>query len=90
MTLIVTDSFGRRASASAPVTINATTLLNGALNPQTFDCENPAKGEQPDRADCVKTYGFGILDVNSRGKVTDCFQISQAGPARTRRQSTRG
>jgi hypothetical protein len=83
VTLTVTDTFGRHASATAPVTITGRTLLNAVNDPRTFDCENPAKGEQPSRADCIKTYGFGILDVNSRGKLDDCFVMSQSRPSPT-------
>lgn len=83
VTLTVTDTFGRRASATAPVTITGRTLLNAVNDPRTFDCENPAKGQQPSRADCIKTFGFGILDVNSRGKLDDCFHVTQSRPAPT-------
>ena len=41
--LTVTDSRGLRASVSSPVTIPTASLLKGANDPRTFDCENPAR-----------------------------------------------
>jgi uncharacterized delta-60 repeat protein len=51
-------------------------VIKPAIGKGIFDCENPAAGNQPSRADCVKSYGFGLLDVGSRGGVNDCFEIS--------------
>ncbi len=81
--LTVTDSLGHRSSLNTRVVISGVPLLNATLDPQTFDCENPGKGEQPSRSDCIKTYGFGILDVNSRGRLDDCFEVSQSRPSPT-------
>ena len=74
--LTVTDS--KRVAATAFVSLTIKKLRVKVAGKGVFDCENPAKGNQPDRADCVKTYGFGILQVGSRGATDDCFEIGQS------------
>jgi len=74
--LTVTDSRGLSASTLSALTVKSVRLRLKSKG--VFDCENPAKGNQPDRADCVKTYGFGILQVGSRGAADDCFEIGQS------------
>ena len=75
--LTVRDSAGRTSTTARFVPI--TKLKIGPhSDAQTFACENPAKGEQPSTADCVKSFGFSILDVNSRGGPNDCFNVIHA------------
>ncbi len=45
-----------------------------------FDCENPAKGDQPSTADCAKSFGTAFLDINSHGGPSDCFDIHNVNP----------
>jgi hypothetical protein len=75
LALTVTDSFGLQATTSSQLTVTAAESVPRLRDPYVFDCENPAAGLQPDTKDCVKSFGFGIVDVNSRGRPDDCFQI---------------
>jgi hypothetical protein len=72
--LQVTDQAGQISRVEQQVT---TTQAARTPPPRvtTFDCENPGANNQPDSADCVKSFGFGVVDVNSRGAAGDCFQI---------------
>jgi uncharacterized delta-60 repeat protein len=76
--LTVTTNLGVKASNVVYVTGSK---LNSKINPAifkqppVFDCENPAAGNQANSPNCVKTFGFGILDVNSRGP-GDCFELA--------------
>jgi hypothetical protein len=73
----VTDSAGNVATSTMTVRVSAREATNAsALIGNVVDCENPGANNQPDRADCVKTYSFGIIEVNSRGRPTDCFTIT--------------
>ena len=79
--LIVTSNLGFKASSTAYVTgakfksgFNST-LTATLLKQRPFSCENPAAGNQANSANCVKSFGFGILDVNSRGS-GDCFELA--------------
>ena len=76
--LTVTDSSGQKGSATSALSVPQLPIAGHIKTLQlgTFDCENPAAGEQPSTADCVKSFGFGILDVNSRGGPADCFQVT--------------
>jgi uncharacterized delta-60 repeat protein len=76
--LTVTTSSGAKASN---VVFLTGSKLKTAPNPfvlkqQVFDCENPAAGNQSSSANCVKSYGFGILEVSSRGAADECFEIA--------------
>jgi uncharacterized delta-60 repeat protein len=76
-TLTVTDSSGARASTDQrfrPV------HRLGVKSSTAFDCENPAKGNQPSTADCAKSFGTDFLDINSRGGPGDCFEIQDVKP----------
>lgn len=73
----VTDSAGMVATSATTVHVSAREATNaGALTGNVVDCENPGANNQPDRADCVKTFVFGIIEVNSRGAAGDCFKIT--------------
>jgi len=74
--LRVTDSAGRVATATQRVLVPASAVsrVGGRLG-TVADCENPGGDNQPDRADCVKTFAFGLVQVNSRGKPEDCFTL---------------
>ena len=72
--LKVIDSLGQTA-----VTHRSVFVTNGMVNKAlqaAYDCENPGGSEQASTADCVKTFGWGIIDINSRGGPSDCFQIT--------------
>jgi uncharacterized delta-60 repeat protein len=73
--LIVTDSSGATASTQRFIPIHKL-KIKPTSGDGVFDCENPAHGNQASTADCVKSYGFGILDVNSRGGANDCFHVT--------------
>ncbi len=74
VTLTVLDSLGRRSSSQRFVPVTKLGVKHTKGN-GVFDCENPAAGNQPDRADCVKSFGAGLLDINSRGAADNCFDI---------------
>ena len=75
--LQVTDGNGVVSTYRQTVLVTAA-MVNRALGAaSTFDCENPAGGgDQPSTADCVKTFAWSIIDVNSRGRSDDCFTIT--------------
>jgi uncharacterized delta-60 repeat protein len=76
--MTVTTNLGLKASNVAYVTgSKLKDKINPAIfkQPPAFDCENPAAGNQANSPNCVKTFGFGILDVNSRG-AGDCFELA--------------
>jgi hypothetical protein len=75
VTLTVTDTLGVTATTTTPLTVAAAQTVPKLKDPYVFDCENPAAGAQADRPGCVKSFGFGIVDVNSRGRPEDCFQL---------------
>jgi hypothetical protein len=73
----VTDSTGHVGTATTTVNVKANEATNaGKLVGNVVDCENPGANNAPDRADCVKTFAFGIIEVNSRGEAADCFRIT--------------
>lgn len=71
----VTDSLGRVSSLQQRINVSRTMVNGGPGSQPVFDCENPAAGNQPDRADCVKTFGWSLIDLNSRGAADACFTI---------------
>jgi hypothetical protein len=75
--LQVTDSAGAVSTYRQTVLVTAS-MVNRAISARnTFDCENPAGGgDEPSTADCIKTFAWSILDVNSRGGTDDCFKIT--------------
>jgi uncharacterized delta-60 repeat protein len=76
--MTVTTNLGVKASNVAYVTgSKLKSKVNPVIfkQPPVFDCENPAAGNQSNSPNCVKTFGFGILDVNSRGS-GDCFELA--------------
>jgi uncharacterized delta-60 repeat protein len=86
MNLIVTTNSGATSSNVAYVSAARLQKLGAPvlLGQQVFDCENPAAGNQSSSANCVKSFGFGILDVASRGAANECFEIApvaQSGKA---------
>ena len=71
--LRVVDSLGRVATSLQTITVAQAVEKLNALQASVFNCENPGANNQPDRADCVKTFGFGIVTINGRGGPNDCF-----------------
>lgn len=72
----ITDTLGRQATATQRFTVardqaNPASPKSGPV----YDCENPGGDNQPDRTDCVKTFGFSVVSVNSKGGPQDCFRI---------------
>ena len=82
--LTVTDSNGQKSSVTQDLPVPHLTNHPKTLEFRTFDCENPAAGEQPSTKDCVKSFGFGIVDVNSRGRTSDCFTLTPDNPINTK------
>lgn len=80
VSLTVYDSAGSSATTTESVLARAASARIVSVSRTFFDCENPAAGNQPDRADCVKTIFLGILEIASRGKPEDCFQIAARFP----------
>jgi hypothetical protein len=73
--LTITDSIGQQATKVSPLTVGTTDIVPKLKDPYIFACVDPPEGQQADRPGCVKSFGFGIVDVNSRGGATDCFEI---------------
>lgn len=72
--LTVTDSSGATATTQRFIPITKL-KIKPPKGDGVFDCENPAQRNQASTKDCVKSFGFLILDVNSRGGPNDCFSI---------------
>lgn len=81
VSLTVTTNTGLKATNVAYVTGSKLTgklssnKLQVLLKQAPFSCENPAAGNTANSPNCVKSFGFGILDVNSRGS-GDCFELA--------------
>ena len=73
--LQVTDAAGQVGRTTMKVHIDKA-HAGTVGNTPVFDCENPGANNQPDRADCVKSFGFGLVDANSRGQAGDCFHLT--------------
>ena len=75
----MTDSLGRTSTTKQTVLVPSA-LINRVGRPVST-CERPASGNrgggenQSDSKDCVKTFSFGIVEVNSRGTSDQCFQV---------------
>ena len=71
--LEVVDSAGRADTVAKPLAISRNQVTRST--PGVYACEQPLGGQQGDTPGCVKTFAFGIVDVNSRGAADQCFQI---------------
>lgn len=75
--LQIIDTLDRATRTSIQVQVTRD-MVNRAPGADTvYDCENPGANNQPDRTDCVKTFAFGVVNVNSRGRPEDCFTIER-------------
>jgi uncharacterized delta-60 repeat protein len=80
VTLTVFDTAGRSATTSRFVKLNELGVRSSNVHQNgVFDCENPSSGSQASTAGCAKSFGWGFLDVNSRGAADDCFQVTGNG-----------
>lgn len=81
--LQVTNSAGQTSTVRRTINVTANMVNRAPGAGSVYDCENPGGSEQASTADCIKTFGFGIIDVNSRGSSDDCFTITRRfrGPA---------
>ena len=73
--LTVTDTLGFKATTTTRVSVGVDELVPKLKDPFIFACLDPPEGQQASTDGCVKSFGFGIVDVNSRGRPSDCFQI---------------
>ena len=73
--LKVTTTGGQVATTEQRVYVTPDEVSFDSRSP-IFDCEDPGANAQPDRSDCVKSFSFGLLDINSQGHADDCFQIT--------------
>lgn len=76
VTLTVTDTLGAKATTTTALKIAGAETVPKLKDPYVFDCETAPTTNQADRPGCVKSFGFGIVDVNSRGRPEDCFEIT--------------
>jgi hypothetical protein len=72
--LKVTDVFDRTTTVKQQVAVTKAQV--NLVRRTFFDCERPLGANQPDRKDCVKTFSFGIIEVNARGDSDQCFTIT--------------
>jgi uncharacterized delta-60 repeat protein len=78
VTVVLRDRLGNTSTAQSVVPVKP---IKHTYKPPPvhgdgiFLCENPAQGKQPNRADCVKTFQMGLLDVNSRSSHDACFKV---------------
>ena len=75
VTLQVTTTSGQTMSTTQR--LNVPLVATNQWFDASYDCENPGTGNVPNRGDCVKTFGWGVVQVNSRGNADDCFQLQQ-------------
>ncbi|HTP19403.1 MAG TPA: Ig-like domain-containing protein [Solirubrobacteraceae bacterium] len=75
VTLQVTTTSGQTSQTTQRLNIPA--VATNQWFDASYDCENPGSGNVPNRGDCVKTFGWGVVQVNSRGNPGDCFQLQQ-------------
>lgn len=73
--LRVTDAAGLTADATRSFTVSKTEINVARYAETVHTCENPGPNFQPDSKDCVKTFAWGIVEVNSQGDADDCFKI---------------
>jgi hypothetical protein len=73
--LRVTDSAGRTATVAQELSVGRNQQTRST--PGTYACEQPLGGNQADTPGCVKTFSFGIVEVNSRGAADQCFEITR-------------
>ncbi len=76
VSLTVSDTLGAKATTTTALKVTGAETVPKLKDPFVFDCEAAATTQQADRAGCVKSFGFGIVDVNSRGRAEDCFEIT--------------
>ena len=91
--LRVTDSLGAASVTSQVVQVTKANVNKASRAASIFLCENPLGANQADRPGCVKTFAFGIVEVNGRGDENQCFhvvtrsllssQVAHVGIART-------
>jgi hypothetical protein len=74
VSLSVRSALGQVSTVTQPINVPATDV-NATPQP-AFDCGNPSAGNQANHGVCVKTFGWGIVQVNSRGS-NDCFDLKQ-------------
>ena len=90
VTLTVRNAAGATSTSSRLLSVASSQALPGLTSQDVFDCENPAKGNQPDRADCVKNFSFGIVTVNSRDP-GECFTVTgRIDPTNAQPEKSRG
>ena len=75
LALTVTDTLDHKATTTAPVSVGTDEIVPKLKDPFIFACLDPPEGQQASTNGCVKSFGFGIVDVNSRGRPSDCFEI---------------
>lgn len=73
--LTVRDSLGLTSTSQRFVPVTKLGVHSSIKGDGIFTCENPAQGNQPSRADCIKSFGAGILDINSRSSTDECFTV---------------
>ncbi len=71
--LRVTDSAGRTSTFAKPFEVGRNQRTRS--RPGTYACEQPLGENQEDIPGCVKTFSFGIVEVNGRGGADQCFDI---------------
>jgi hypothetical protein len=74
--LTVTDTLGQKATTVNTLGVGANAITPKLTDPSMFICLNPPDTPQASTPGCVKSFGFGIVDVNSRGRPSDCFVIT--------------
>jgi ELWxxDGT repeat protein len=75
VTLQVTTTSGQTSQTTQRLNVPA--VATNQWFDASYDCENPGSGNVPNSGDCVKTFGWGVVQVNSRGKPDDCFRLQQ-------------
>ena len=73
VTLQVTDTAGQQSKVEQLVTVGTAEINRSAKKVNT--CEAPLGPNQPDTPGCVKTFAFGIVEVNGRGGADQCFKV---------------
>jgi hypothetical protein len=73
--LRVTDALGQTAIGRQSFSVARDQINLARYQDTVHTCENPGPNFQPDSADCIKTFAWGIVEVNSQGGPDDCFKL---------------
>ena len=85
--LKMTDNLDRVVATKKLIRVPVVEVNKFERMASVFTCEDPVGPNQPNREDCVKTFGFSIVSVNGRGARSQCFEVASRPRSSGSRQS---